>query len=172
MYQLLFLRHAKAEPAQSGQEDEGRALAPRGRRDAEAMGRAMRRLGLLPDLVLVSPSRRTRETLELIDWWDEERPLVETVEDLYLAEASVIADLLRGISETTRSVLVIGHNPGLQECALWLAEERGEAYERLKKGLPTASLLEFELSRPWGELGPHRLRLERFLTPKSLDERS
>jgi|BEDMetMinimDraft_2_1075160.scaffolds.fasta_scaffold01666_2 phosphohistidine phosphatase len=172
MYQLLFLRHAKAEPARSGEEDEGRALAPQGRRDAEAMGRAMRRLGLVPDLVLVSPARRTRETLELVDWWDEERPLVETVEELYLAEAPVIAELLRGIAETIRSVLVIGHNPGLHECALWLGEARGEAYERLKKGLPTASLLEFELSRPWSEIGPHRLRLQRFLTPKTLDERS
>jgi phosphohistidine phosphatase len=172
MYQLLFLRHAKAEPAQAGQDDESRPLAPRGRRDAEAMGRAMRRLGLLPDLVLVSPARRTRETLELIDWWDEERPLVETVADLYLADAPAIVDLLRGTAETTRSVLVIGHNPGLHECALWLAAEEGEAYERLKKGLPTAALLEFDVPRAWSGLGPHRLRLKRFLTPKDLDGRS
>ena len=85
MHQLLVLRHAKADRP-PGVADRDRPLAETGRKHAAAMRDAMQRLGLAPDLVLVSPSRRTMQTLEALEPWDD-TPLTETVEDLYLADS-------------------------------------------------------------------------------------
>ncbi|HEY5300363.1 MAG TPA: histidine phosphatase family protein, partial [Acetobacteraceae bacterium] len=83
MRQLLLLRHAKAAAAAA---DPGRRLSPAGRLAALAMRSVMRDLSLVPDLVLVSPSRRTLETLEALEPWDD-TPLIETIDSLYLATA-------------------------------------------------------------------------------------
>jgi phosphohistidine phosphatase len=168
MHQLLFLRHAKATAASPGLPDEARPLAARGREDALAIGGAMRARRLLPDLVLVSSARRTRETLAALEPWDE-TPLIEPLDRLYLASASQILDILREVSETVRSVLVIGHNPGLHECALQLADASGNEFRaRLEAGLPTGTLLEFAYGGAWEALGVGRARLTRFLSPRDL----
>ncbi len=168
MRQLLFLRHAKAAAASPGIPDEARPLAPRGRDDAAAIGGVMRRRGLSPDLVLVSSARRTLETLAALEPWDE-MPLVETMDRLYLADAGQILQILNEVSETVRSVLVIGHNPGLHDCALMLADAAsGAARARLQEGLPTGTLLEFVYGGAWVALGAGQARLLRFLAPRDL----
>ncbi len=172
MHQLLFLRHAKAAAAGPGIPDDARPLTARGRGDASAIGAAMRARGLLPDLVLVSSARRAIETLAALEPW-EETPLVETMAQLYLASAEQIIGILAEVAETVRSVLVIGHNPGLHDCALRLAEhrddgERREIVTRLAAGLPTGTLLEFAYGGPWAALGVGPARLLRFLSPRDL----
>ena len=114
MRQLLLLRHAKSSWDDPKLPDRDRPLNARGRRAAAAMRTAMR------DLVLVSPARRTLETLEALEPWDE-TPLIETLESLYLGSASQLLSVLHGVGEVVRSVLVIGHNPGLHELAQMLA---------------------------------------------------
>lgn len=168
MHQLLFLRHAKAAAAGPGVPDEARPLTVRGRRDAAVIGETMRARGLLPDLVLVSSARRAVETLAALEPW-EETPLIETMAPLYLASAEQIMRILNEIAETVRGVLVIGHNPGLHDCALQLAERRGDgARVRLEAGLPTGTLLEFACGGPWAALGSGPARLLRFLSPRDL----
>ena len=83
------------------------------------MRKAMLDLGLTPDVVLVSPSRRTLETLAALEPWDD-TPLVEQVETLYLASLPQLLGILRGVNETVRSVMLIGHNPGMHELAMLL----------------------------------------------------
>ena len=148
------------------------------------MRQAMRDLGLAPDLVLVSSARRTLQTLEALAPWDD-APLVEPMDALYLASARSMLDVLHDVAETVRSVLVIGHNPGLHELAMILVGAQAftqtaligkdsdgsvPILERLAEGYPTCALAEFSIAGPWGQLGEGGGRIMRFLTPTDLPE--
>ncbi|WP_048863045.1 SixA phosphatase family protein, partial [Acidisphaera rubrifaciens] len=119
MRQLMLLRHAKSSWDDPKLSDHARSLNTRGRQAAAGMGRMMRDLGLVPDLILVSSARRTLQTLEALEPWDE-TPLIEPMDALYLATAPQLCAVLNTVSETVRSVLLIGHNPGLHDLALML----------------------------------------------------
>jgi len=165
MHQLLLLRHAKASRDEPDLPDRERPLTARGLRDAAVMRDAMRRLGLIPDLVLVSPARRTLQTLDALEPWDE-TPLIEPVERLYLGTWSETLATIRMVAETVRGVLVIGHNPGLQELATKLVGPAPDAAAGAK--FPTAALAELAIPGSWRQLGTGHARLVRFLTPADL----
>ena len=179
MRQLLLLRHAKSSWDDKTLPDRDRPLSPRGRRAAAAMRLAMRDLGLLPDMVMLSPSRRTSETLEALEPWDEV-PLIEPMEGLYLATAAQLLVVLHGVPETVRSVMLIGHNPGLHDLAVRLVgprgmavrqgqgEAAGRAVERLATGYPTGALAEFGIAGSWWQLETGGGQLIRFLRPRDL----
>jgi phosphohistidine phosphatase len=124
--QLLLLRHAKSSRDDPSIANHERPLSKRGRKAAEAMRRMMRSEGLVPDLVLVSPARRTMETLSALQPWDKP-PVIDEKRELYLATAPGMLQLIRNVSDRVGSVLLIGHNPGLQDLAVLLvgAENRG-----------------------------------------------
>jgi phosphohistidine phosphatase len=172
MRQLLLLRHAKSSWDDPRVPDHDRPLDARGQRDAQAMGEAMRRLGLAPDIVLVSTARRTRETLAGIEPI-EGSPLIDEHEALYLAPAETILALLHGVPETARSVLLIGHNPGLHNLALALVGPAGLARggrdaQALGEKYPTGALAEFAIATPWWGVEQGGGRLVRFLCPRDL----
>lgn len=175
MRQLILLRHAKSSWDDPGLPDHARPLNARGRRAAAVMAAVMRDLGLAPDLVLVSSARRTLQTLEALAPLPDS-PIVEPMDDLYLATWQRMLDTLRGLPETVRSVLVIGHNPGLHDLALALAGpdamERGTApgTARLAENFPTAALAEFSVALPWRSLAQGQARLLRFIAPNDLPE--
>ncbi len=170
MHQLLLLRHAKSVRDEPGLPDRDRPLAPRGRRDATALRGALRALGLVPDLVLLSPSLRTRQTLAALEPWDD-TPLVEALDPLYLADPADIQAALAEVAETVRSVLLVGHNPGLHAFARRLAGATdSDAARRLAERYPTGALAEFVIPGPWRQ--PGGARLIRFLTPEDLAHRS
>ena len=169
MHQLILLRHGKAVRGAAEVSDHDRALTADGRRTVAAMGAAMRRAGLIPDVILVSAALRTQQTLDALEPW-EDRPNIETMPGLYMAGALQIRDILRDLPETVRSVLVIGHNPGIQELAQNLAGEAGSdparpALARLANEYPTAALAEFLITTPWHKIGAAGAALERFLLP-------
>jgi phosphohistidine phosphatase len=190
MHQLLLLRHAKSSWDDPKQADRDRPLNHRGQRAAAAIREAMQELGLAPDLVLVSPARRVLETLEALEPWDE-TPLHEQIEALYLATPAQILGILRDVAETVRSVLLIGHNPGMHDLAQSLIHKSliheslihesliheslihggapTDAARRLAVGFPTGALAEFAVAGPWLRLGPGAARLTRFITPRELD---
>jgi phosphohistidine phosphatase len=176
MHQLLLLRHAKSSWNPADLPDRDRPLNARGRRSAVAMRDAMRDLGLVPDIVLVSAARRTLETLELLEPWAE-TPLVERMDPLYLANLPQLFAILHGVAETARAVLLIGHNPGLHDLALSLigpqmladrAAVHQEPLHSLAQGFPTGGLAEFVIPGPWSRLSDGGGRLVRFLTPRAL----
>ena len=142
---LWLLRHAKAEPdPPKGGADHERALAPRGRRDAEALGRRLRGLGHpVPEAVLVSTARRTLETAEAATSGlgvalDRRRQLY------YGTPVDVMAELA-SLDDGVRSVMVVGHNPATHELALdLLAPGDGEGREALRS-FPTCALAVYEL---------------------------
>ncbi len=178
MRQLLILRHAKsswddvAGPGPTSP-DRDRPLNLRGRHSAAIMRQAMLDLGLVPDLVLVSTARRTMETLEALEPWDE-TPLIEPMDSLYLASLDDLLTALHGVAETVRSVLLIGHNPGLHDLALTLAGPRIDdaatpQQRAMAAGFPTAALAEFSIAGSWWDLRPGGGRLIRFMTPRMLE---
>jgi phosphohistidine phosphatase len=173
MRQLMLLRHAKSSWDDASMPDRDRPLNTRGRRSAAAMRQAMRELGLVPDLVLVSTARRTMETLEALEPWDD-TPLIDPMDSLYLANPMQLMAALHGVAETVRSVLLIGHNPGMHDLALTLASpeamQRGGDNERaLAEGFPTGALAEFVVAGSWWDLREGGGRLVRFLTPRMLE---
>lgn len=153
--------------------DKDRPLNARGRRAAAVMRQAMRDLGLAPDVILLSTSKRTVETLEALEPWDDS-PLIEPMDSLYLADLTDLLAALHGVAETVRSVLLIGHNPGMHDLALALAGPlaiaKGGPNERaLSDGFPTGALAEFSVAGSWWDLREGGGRLVRFLTPRMLE---
>ena len=170
MRQLLLLRHAKSSWDAAGAPDFARPLNPRGRAAAAAMRTAMAGLGLAPDQVLVSTSKRTLETLEALEPWDE-TPLVEPMDSLYLAPATGLLQALQDLQPTVRSVMVVAHNPGLHELAVLLMDNASPGstdVRRLQEGYPSGALAEFVVAAPWADLAEGGGRLVRFLCPRDL----
>jgi phosphohistidine phosphatase len=168
------MRHAKSAWDDPNLPDHARPLNARGRAAAHAMRGAMRGLGLVPDVVLVSSARRTLQTLAALEPW-EDTPLVEPLDSLYLAPPSEMFRVLNGMAETVRSVLLLGHNPGLHELAMELTgptalAQRDTDTQKLVEGYPTGALAEFAIIGPWGTLAPGGGRLVRFLGPRDLPE--
>ncbi len=144
---LLVLRHAKAEHA-DGVADDARRLTSRGRRAARRAGEIVLAEGLMPDRVLCSSSARTRETLELLQETSGFDGPIDIMRELYLAERQAYLAALAERGGDARSVMVIGHNPGLESLVHGLTGE-GVA-------LPTAALLYCELSiGDWAEISEH-----------------
>ncbi len=169
---LLLLRHAKASRDDPSAPDKERPLTDAGREAARALRRYMQAERLAPDLVLTSSSRRTLDTLQ------ELKPLegvaqIDARDDLYLASPSDMIEILHGVEEPTSCVLVIGHNPGIQELALLLvsgdrSKKSAKLLRRMAEFFPTCGFAELELDRGWPEIGYGSARLKRFLRPKDI----
>src|SRR5579863_8717406 len=118
---LYLMRHAKAAGERPGLEDRDRPLADKGERAMADLGAWAAQTGLAPELILCSPAARTRQTLALLLPHLGGRPQVKIEDGLYLAGAEALLTRLRRVPARTASVLVLGHNPGLQVLALALA---------------------------------------------------
>jgi phosphohistidine phosphatase len=169
MHTLYLLRHAKSSWADPTLPDRERPLAPRGRRDGKRIAKHLARLRIQPELVLCSTAERTRETLELI------RPALGTTgstrleAELYAASSDELLERIRIVPEEVASVMLIGHNPGLQDLALALASA-GADLERLKTKFPTAALATLTLANtPWSKLSEADALLAAYVVPKQLD---
>jgi phosphohistidine phosphatase len=167
---LMLLRHAKAEKGSPGMGDGERALNPRGRKDAANIGAYLARHTLVPERVIVSSAQRTRETWERLATALSTPPPAAYDDRLYNAGPELILDVIKETGRVTRTLLVIGHNPGLHDIArLLIATGDVEARERLSEGLPTSGLAVIEfVGGDWRKLHPHSGRLERFVSPRSL----
>jgi phosphohistidine phosphatase len=122
MHRLILFRHGKAQAESASGEDFDRRLAPRGQRESAEMGAKLADLGFLPDLVLVSPAMRTRET------WAAAEPHFPKAkarfdDELYHADSGSVRHAAARDGATAGTVMVVGHNPGLQELAVRLLTE-------------------------------------------------
>jgi phosphohistidine phosphatase len=138
MKTLLVLRHAKSSWSDSALDDHERPLNTRGRRDAPRMGELVREAGLMPDVVISSDAVRARLTAEAMV--EAARYAGEILLDqrLYLAGPADIVSLLRTVGQTAETVMIVGHNPGLEELVAQLTGERQD--------LPTAALAQIALA--------------------------
>lgn len=171
MKRLYLLRHAKSDWADPDKVDSDRPLSQRGRKAAPAMGRYMRQEGLLPALVLASSARRTEETWDLLSTALKTVIPHESSDKLYLASPNRLMKTVRSLPDKWPSVLIVGHNPGIQAFALELAStENATARNRMTQKYPTGGLavLDFAVDR-WAEISAGKGTLERFVIPRDLD---
>lgn len=155
--------------------DHDRPLAPRGRRAAERMAEVIAgRSDLLPDRILCSPARRTRETLAPLSAriGDASRSLI--LDELYEPAAGDYRHVIAAHGGSAHQLLVIGHNPTIQATALGLIDLVGSADDQTVRQIaakfPTAALavIDFD-TRIWGEIQPKSGRLEAFIRPRDLE---
>ena len=141
MRELILLRHAHAEPAENGLADIDRPLSPHGLAEAEAAGRWLLEQRLVPDRVLCSPARRTRETLEAVlalTGYVEQR----LDERVYEATPGTLAALVDEHREVER-LLLVGHNPGLEQLVALMSSGQSGDY----RGMPPAAVAVLSLPK-------------------------
>jgi phosphohistidine phosphatase len=149
---LVLLRHAKAENP-PGVADDKRPLSARGHADAQAAG-AWFATRQMPELVLCSPTKRTRQTWHAVatNLPAASDPMVRYERRLYLGGADELLQLVREIEDSVSSALLIGHNPTLSQLAFDLDPAGGLDSD----GLRTCGLSVHTVDGPWSECGPRR----------------
>ncbi|KQT34841.1 phosphohistidine phosphatase [Sphingomonas sp. Leaf412] len=171
MKTLTLLRHAKSGWDDPVARDFDRPLNAKGRRAAAAMGRQMRVLGLSFDHVVASPAVRVTETIGEIESgygrtlapaWDKRA---------YLASSAMLLDMVRETDDAHGVLLLVGHNPGLEELVLDLVPDAGgDLRDSVEEKYPTATLAEltFAVTR-WADVRAGQAALTRFVRPRDLD---
>lgn len=168
MRTLYVLRHAKSDWGDSSLRDFDRPLNDRGHKAAKAIGRELRKRKIAPDLVLASPAERAKQTLERVQ--DAHGTPFEVVEDarIYLAEPDVLIEAIRNAPDEAKRLMIVGHNPGLQELVVALSTP-GELRDEAQEKFPTATLAEIRFdTEHWSEVAPGGGTLDMLLRPRDL----
>ena len=168
MKRLYLLRHAKSDWGTPGLRDHDRTLAPRGHRAAPIVARYMAANDLRPSLVIVSSATRARETLGYFD--DVTKDATVQVEPaVYGADVGDLLGLIGRVADDMDSLLLVGHNPTMQDLALTLASG-GPGAEAAHAKFPTAALAILDLDvDTWAGVGPGTGMMTGFVTPKQLE---
>lgn len=171
MARLFLLRHAKSSWDDATSPDFDRPLNIRGRSAAPMMGRHMADHALFPERVLCSTARRTRETLAgLLPHLSGDMD-IQLMRSIYTASDAGYLDILRRHGGGTRSLMLIGHNPGMQDTALSLIGSGNPAFvDEIRDKFPTAGLavIDFDLA-DWAKLAPGSGRIVAFFRPREIE---
>ena len=165
MKTLLIMRHAKTQPdAPNG--DHARALTDRGHRDATMIGLYISSLVGVPDAIVTSDAKRALETAELVAANCRFTAPLTVEPDIYGADASALAGIVRRLPDTAACLLLVGHNPGMQDLIGLLADA-----EVLIENLPTAGIARLEHdSDQWQDVTPGSCRFRDMTSPRLLVE--
>lgn len=145
MDRLILFRHGKAEPDSASGDDFDRRLAPRGQEESADMGAHLAHLGFTPDVVLVSPAARTRDT------WAAAQAAFPNAEarfedHLYHADSATIRAAAEEAGAACKTLMIVGHNPGLQELTIQMLQEGGAPLGligKAQRNFPTAAAAVF-----------------------------
>jgi len=167
---VYLLRHAKSSWDDASLPDHDRPLSPRGRKAAPLMGAYMARHGLVPDRVLCSAARRAAETWDAVSAALGHDVPAAILGDIYHATPADLLALLRGLPGEVGSVLLVGHNPTLEDLALALAGSGEEkALDELDAKYPTGAMAILDFSvEAWSELREGGGWLRDFVRPGHL----
>jgi phosphohistidine phosphatase len=176
MRRLMLLRHSKTENDAPSGRDQDRRLDNRGRSDAAEIGSWIGRHPPFADLVLVSHAIRAHQTWEIA--WEAMKdlvpePQVELIPELYGADPSQLLHTIREASAADpKTLMLVGHNPGMHELALALAGSGDSSGRRaLADNLPTSGLAVFDFEiGDWADVAFRRGRLALFVSPKLLKQ--
>ncbi len=172
MKTLTLLRHAKSGWDDPAARDFDRALNARGKKGAAIVGRHMRDLGLEFDHVVSSPAVRCIDTLDGV-WEGFGRTLhPQWDRRVYLASGVTLLDVVHDAPDAAESVLMCGHNPGLEDLILMLVPDNADDRLRddVEEKFPTASLAELAFDvEHWADIACNSARLTRFVRPRDLD---
>ncbi len=166
--ELLILRHAKSDWDSGAANDFDRPLAKRGKRDAPKVAAWLYREGLVPDHVISSPAERARQTAtKVCEGLDIKKKRIVWESDIYQAGVPELLEVLARCPTKAGTVLIIGHNPGLEELVSYLA---GEDLDLPQDGklLTTSAVARLEMPDEWGRLAPGSGQLISITRPKNL----
>tara|TARA_Y100000996_G_scaffold170834_1_gene132772 strand:+ start:4585 stop:5067 length:483 start_codon:yes stop_codon:yes gene_type:complete len=159
MKEIFFLRHAKSSWDDFALKDFDRPLSTRGIQDAELMGNFFRSKKIKLDLVLSSPSKRTKETIE--HFFSKDKPKLEFIDNIFHASMEDILDELYQVSEEMNTVMIVGHNPSMHDITEFLTQKFLNKY-------PTCALAQITTENKWTELTQGCSSLENFMKPSEL----
>ncbi len=166
--ELLVMRHGKSDRGAGVRRDFDRPLARRGRKDSKRMGEWLRSARARPDLVIASPAERARDTAERVaEALGLDGKAIRREPRLYDASLERILRILGEVPASAARVLLVGHNPGLEDLVLHLG---GDAVEIPGDGkvLPTAAVARFAMPDDWGRLPPGAGILRGIARPRDL----
>ena len=170
MKTLILLRHAKSSWDDRGARDFDRRLNPKGERAARTMGNHMRAIGVSWDHAIASPAARVVETLEQASEGYGRRIDPDWDRRAYLASAATLLELVHEAPATGDSLLLSGHNPGLEDLILWLVPDGDAKRDQVEIKFPTASLAVITCEGDtWADVAPGRCVLATFVRPRDLD---
>lgn len=159
--QLIVMRHAKTE--QSASSDRARELTSRGRRDSRSAGSWLRENAITPDVVLASPAARARASADIVCGVLDGTPDVRIEENLYGASAAEVIETIAATARDARIVLVVGHNPTMEELAHALQADPADPWA---PHLPTAGLAVLEVPGEWADLAMGSTELTHWHVPR------
>jgi phosphohistidine phosphatase len=164
---LVLLRHAKSS-WDTNEPDHERPLAPRGRRDAKAVGQYLAEQGVRPDVVLCSTALRARQTWDRAVKGGAEAGDVRYLDEIYDASVTELVEVLRDAPAKATSVLLLGHAPGIPRLMDYLAIRRSDSpvWERAEQDFPTSGLAVLTLEAPWSDVGEATAELTIFEAPR------
>lgn len=171
MKTLTLLRHAKSGWDDPVSRDFDRPLNAKGKRAAQAVGRHMRELGLAFDHVVASPAIRVGETLDAIEAGYGRKIAPVWERRIYLASAATLLDVVHDLPGEAERVLLVGHNPGLEDLVLMLVPDgSGDLRALVEQKYPTATLAEMTLDiAAWDAATTGGATLTRYVRPRDLD---
>lgn len=171
MKHLSLLRHAKSSWDDPVERDFDRPLNGRGHRAARRMGEWIGAEGLMFDGVIASPALRVRQTIEGVEAGLGRRLRPAFDKRIYMASAAALFDLVRETADGIEQLLLIGHNPGLEDLLLLAAPADGSPLRtEAEAKYPTATFATLIFDSPaWGDIGEGGARLLRFVRPRDLD---
>jgi phosphohistidine phosphatase len=164
---LYLLRHAKSSWDDAKLADHERPLAPRGKKAMKAMARHLRREGIHPQRVLCSSAKRARQTLERIIPALGNDVALEVEDALYTFDDEPLFVRLKRVPASVTSLMLVGHNPALQDLTLRLAGS-GEAIDRVAAKFPTGALAVLSIPVAWSRLRPGVAQLVAFVSPSDV----
>jgi len=165
---LIIMRHAKSDWSHEHSADFDRPLNKRGERDAPRMAKWMTSVKLVPDLLICSPALRARQTAtEIINGLDLTDEVIIYDQRMYLASTDTLVNIIRETENKFRAVMLIGHNPGLENLAVELCND--DLLPDQDGGLmTTANIIHLRLHRPWENLERHSCEFVQIMRPKQL----
>lgn len=169
--ELLLLRHAKSDWNAGAASDFERPLAKRGKRDAPRVGAWLYREGLVPEVILSSPAVRARATaLKVCRALDCDKQRIIWHPALYEADLPALLAVLAQCPAHAATVLIVGHNPGLEELICYLTDGEFDLPADGKL-LPTAATARLEMPDDWSRLDPGCAALLSLTRPRDLPPR-
>lgn len=165
---LVLLRHAKSDYP-LGVSDHDRPLAARGNREAPAAGAWLRDHEVVPDYIVLSDAQRTRATCAwVISELGEKAPTPYMDSRIYGASSTRLCSIINETPDTVTTLLVIGHQPVLQELAMRLAsaDSDEEAVYELAMNYPTLGLTVLQTEKSWAEIDGRDMRVTDFVVPR------
>ena len=165
---LYLMRHAKSDWHSAAQADFDRPLNQRGSKDAARMGEWLKQQNITPSLVLSSPAQRARQTvLAVADTLGMKESEVVFNKELYLADRATLLNILRTVPAATENVMLVAHNPGLDNLVEWLAPDPPPLSESGKL-MTTAAIAMFKVPGGWSRLKRGGLVLQQLQRPRDL----